>query len=76
MSNNSFTTSVVTLIELLLGVAGIYFGISTSFPHPLINISCLIAGVFVLLQALDTSDKKDHRGRYNDRRDNQPPRMR
>ena len=68
MSNKStFTSPVVTLIELLVGVAGIYFGLTTSFPHPFINISCLIAGGFVLLQALDNSDKRDHRGRYNDK---------
>lgn len=65
MRNNSFLTSLTTLLELLLGAAGIYFGVSSAFPHPFLNIACLITGVFVLLKAFDDSDKHDGRGKYN-----------
>ena len=65
MRNNSILTSLITLLELLLGAAGIYFGVSSAFPHPFLNIACLITGVFVLLKALESSDKHDGRGKYN-----------
>ena len=74
MRNNSFLTSLITLLELLLGAAGIYFGVSSTFPHPFLNIACLITGVFVLLKAFDDSDKKDGRGKYGQGTNNQPRR--
>lgn len=71
MRNNTNQTSpLVTLLELLLGAAGIYFGFIGTFPHPFLNIASVIAGIFVLLQGFDNSDKNDRRGRYNDRNTN------
>lgn len=71
MRNNTNQTSpLVTLLELLLGAAGIYFGAIGTFPHPFLNIASVIAGIFVLLQGFDNSDKNDRRGRYNDRNTN------
>lgn len=65
MRNNNQSSPILTLLYLLLGAAGIYFGIFRSFPHPFLNIACVIAGIFVLLQGFDNSDKNDGRGRYN-----------
>ena len=73
MRNNQSLSSLITLLELRLGAAGIYFGVSSSFPHPFLNIACLITGVFVLLKAFDNSDKNDGRGRYG-QGNNQGPR--
>lgn len=60
----NFILNSITLIELLVGAAGIYAGLSMQLPHPFLNIACLITGVFVLLKAFDHADKHDRRGKY------------
>ncbi len=72
MQNNNQLSPLLTLVYVLLGAAGVYFGVTGTFSHPFLNIACVIAGIFVLLQGFDNSDKNDHRGRYNDNRGNNP----
>jgi sulfite exporter TauE/SafE len=72
MQNKNQPSPLLTLLYILLGSAGIYFGVTGTFSHPFLNIACVIAGIFVLLQGLDNSDKNDHRGRYGNNRGNNP----